>query len=415
MSASATGPRPAWRVSVSEAVPSGRNPLRRTFGIATEWSTYADLLYLLLGLPIGIASWTALVTLLAVGGGLAVTVVGIPLLLLTMYAWCFAADAERLLSNTLLDTRIRPLPFGSEHGTRWRWPRLKARLRNAHTWRALVFLLVVRFPLGIAGFAVLSSTALFALRLVFEPLAVALGLHEQVLGWTIDTGPEAVLAAGCGVLLLVPSLYVVRVTAWATGLVNTFFLQSPETSTPQPQGEALDRALTAAVRWPGTFARRAGDAARRERSLQVRIWAFHMALYGAVMAVLALIDAAFSNGQWWVVWPAWGWGIALALHTGYLLGGHLGGHALAFVVTNIGLFVIDVRFAESTWFFWPLVAWAIAVAAHAYAYFVFAPVEAEPRLEAFVTEPPLSAASRATGSRTLEGDPDNESPTPYGR
>ena len=110
-----------------------------------------------------------------------------------------------------------------------------------------------------------------------------------------------------------------------------------------------------------------------------------------------------------------GWGIALALHTGYLLGGHLAGHAFAFVVTNIGLFVIDVRFAESTWFFWPLVAWAIAVAAHAYAYFVFAPVEAEPRLEAFVTDPPLSAASRATGSRTLEGDPDNESPTPYGR
>jgi hypothetical protein len=118
----------------------------------------------------------------------------------------------------------------------------------------------------------------------------------------------------------------------------------------------------------------AGDA-RQERTIQMRIWGIHLALYSLVMVFLLFLNGVYTPDKWWVLWPAWGWGIALALHTGYLLRGHLGGHALAFAVTNIGFFVIDAQFAETTWFFWPLVAWAIALAAHAYVYFGFAPVQ----------------------------------------
>jgi hypothetical protein len=80
----------------------------RVFAVATRWTTYARIFYLFLSLPIALASWVAFVVLISVGGGLAVTVVGIPLLVLTMYLWCFDADLERLLSNTLLGTNIRP-------------------------------------------------------------------------------------------------------------------------------------------------------------------------------------------------------------------------------------------------------------------------------------------------------------------
>lgn len=365
---------------VGEPGPPRRNWKQRVFGVATEWTTYAALFYLLLSLPIAIASWTALVTLLAVGGGLAVTVIGIPLLVLTMYAWCFGADLERLFSNALLRTTIRPLPFGAEDGTRGAWPRLKARLRNRATWRALFYLLVVRLPLGVAGFAIVSSTVLYTLRLSLLPITTLMGAEEEILAWTVDTPSEAGLSAAIGLLLFVPALHVARWTGSAAAWVNTRCLQTPETAIPQPMGEALERAATAAVRWPGMFAR---TARMRERSLQLRVWGFHFGLYAAVMLVLLVIDATFTTGQWWVLWPAWGWGIAVALHTGYLLGGHLGGHALAWATTNLGLFVIDAQVAGSTWFFWPLVGWAIALAAHAYVYFGFAPVEAEPLLEAY--------------------------------
>ncbi|MEO8541280.1 MAG: sensor domain-containing protein, partial [bacterium] len=117
---------------------------RRFFGVATNWSTYAGIFYLLLSFPLALASWVVLVVLLGVGGGLAITVVGIPLLVVTMYGWCFYADLERLFSNTLLGTAIRPLPFGSAQERRGAWAALRGRLSNSYTWRSLAFLLLVR-------------------------------------------------------------------------------------------------------------------------------------------------------------------------------------------------------------------------------------------------------------------------------
>jgi hypothetical protein len=107
------------------------------------------------------------------------------------------------------------------------------------------------------------------------------------------------------------------------------------------------------------------------------------------MLLLLVINGLATPDTPWVLWPAWGWGIALALHTGYLTWGHLGGHLAGFAMTNAGLFIIDAKLAESTWFFWPLVAWAITLAVHAYLYFAYAPVEAEPLVE--YHEPPTAA------------------------
>ena len=107
------------------------------------------------------------------------------------------------------------------------------------------------------------------------------------------------------------------------------------------------------------------------------------------MHLISLLDWRDWTDTPWVLWPAWGWGIALALHTGYLTWGHLGGHVAAFAMTNAGLFTIDASLTETTWFYWPLVAWAITLAAHAYLYFAYAPVEAEPLVE--YHDPPTTA------------------------
>lgn len=49
--------------------------------------TWANILYLALSFPLGVAYFTVLVTVIATGGGMAVTLVGIPLLVGAMYAW----------------------------------------------------------------------------------------------------------------------------------------------------------------------------------------------------------------------------------------------------------------------------------------------------------------------------------------
>ena len=225
---------------------------RRFFGVLTEWGTYGSLLYLLIGFPIGLASWISLITMLSVGFGLAVTIVGVPILLLTLFGWCFYADLERLLSNTLLRTEIRPLPFGHERTERWVWPRLKLRLKNQYTWRSLVYLLVIRFPMGLSGLIVFGLTLGFVIQLLMTPLNVALQSDEDIiLGWTPDSPLDAALGLSLGVLLMVPALHAIRLTGWLSGQINVFFLQSPAAEGPQSWGEALDRATASAVAWPG--------------------------------------------------------------------------------------------------------------------------------------------------------------------
>jgi len=77
-------------------------PIRRYYGVLYRPQTYRNLLYLLLGLPLGIAYFVTLVTFISVSVGLAITLVGIPLLIATMYYWCIAAGVERVQCNVLL-------------------------------------------------------------------------------------------------------------------------------------------------------------------------------------------------------------------------------------------------------------------------------------------------------------------------
>lgn len=354
----------------------GGNWRRSVFGVATSWPTYARILYLLLSFPIVIGAWSALVVLVAAGAGMSITIVGVPALIATMYLWCSYVDLERLLSNLLLGTKIRPLPFQGERAERWLWPRIRARLRNRYTWRAFAYALVVRFATGVAGFVVVLATLAFALQFALVPLNLAFGADEnQVAGWKLDTWADAAIAVPIGLLLILPALHICDWAGRIAGRVNTLMLQS-DGSPGEPAVTALDRAATAAVVWPGLLGGVTSGA--RERSLQVRTWGAHAALYLAVVVGLVFINGMYSPDTWWVLWPAWGWGIAIALHTGYLLRGHLGAHAAAFLVTNTGLFIIDSAYADSTWFYWPLLAWAIALAAHAYVFYGFTRIEEPP-------------------------------------
>ena len=73
----------------------------------------------LLGLPLGIAYFTWLVTGFSVGLGLAITIVGIPILTLVLACVRPLLAAERAIANALLGARIPRRPRARAGGDGW--------------------------------------------------------------------------------------------------------------------------------------------------------------------------------------------------------------------------------------------------------------------------------------------------------
>jgi signal transduction histidine kinase len=114
--------------------------------------TYGRILYLLLALPLGVVWFTVLVTAISTGFGTAITLVGVPILIGTLWAWRWMAEAERKLHRRLTGVEI-PSPYRPDPvGGRW-WQRVAARVSDPATWKDLAFLLL-QLPAGIVSFTV---------------------------------------------------------------------------------------------------------------------------------------------------------------------------------------------------------------------------------------------------------------------
>jgi signal transduction histidine kinase len=163
--------------------------------------TYGRIAYLLVAGVFGIVEFVFLVTALSVGVGLAVTLIGIPILIGTVYAWGWLAGLERRTIRALTGTTIpdpyRPLPTGS-----W-WDRLRARLADPATWKDLAFLFL-QFPLGLAAFVVSVVVLSVGLQNLTLPLWYwALPEGDELIGVIeVDTLPEALAMAPLGALVL---------------------------------------------------------------------------------------------------------------------------------------------------------------------------------------------------------------------
>src|SRR5215468_10953172 len=67
-----------------------------------------DTVYVLIGFPLAIAAFTIIITGLSAGGGLLVTIIGLPVLVATLYAARGFAHLERARIRPIL--RRRPVP-----------------------------------------------------------------------------------------------------------------------------------------------------------------------------------------------------------------------------------------------------------------------------------------------------------------
>ncbi|HWB65564.1 MAG TPA: sensor domain-containing protein [Mycobacteriales bacterium] len=107
--------------------------------------TWAELLYCLVGLPLGVAGFVFAVTSLSVSLSLAITLIGFPLLAVALAVARGFGSAYRGLAGSLLGLEVaapRPRPTGV---------RIRARLTDRVAWRAMLFMLL-RFPVAIIDF-----------------------------------------------------------------------------------------------------------------------------------------------------------------------------------------------------------------------------------------------------------------------
>jgi signal transduction histidine kinase len=165
--------------------------------------TYTRIAYLLVAGVMGVVVFVFLVTALSLGVGLAVTLVGIPILIGSVYAWGWLAGLERQIIGALIGNVIpspyRPLPEGG-----W-WERLRARLADPATWKDLTFLFL-QFPFGLLSFIVASTVLSVGLGSLTQPLwywAIPDDADWDLLGLLEpDTLPEALALVPLGALVL---------------------------------------------------------------------------------------------------------------------------------------------------------------------------------------------------------------------
>ena len=135
-----------------------------------------------LALPLGVAYVTILAVGLSAGTGLAVILVGLVLLLATLFAVRAMAALERTLARNLLRITIHP-PIEGGIDITWR-QRIQLWLRDPVTWKSLVYLRS-KLPMGIVSFTALVVPRR---RLAADPPAPVLVLFTPVIffGWEID-------------------------------------------------------------------------------------------------------------------------------------------------------------------------------------------------------------------------------------
>jgi hypothetical protein len=193
-------------------------------GVVIEPQTYKNLLYLIVAFPLGLAYYVTLTVGLSLGIGLAVLLVGFPILFGTLLGVRAIASFERKVANALLGTQIRrpsDVPDGDgliETAT--------GHLQAASTWKGLGFVLV-KFWFGIISFVLVVSLLGTALELLLTPVAPGL-LEIQVGGIEIEslveTPTEMVIGVLVGIVMTIASLHVLNGLASVTERVAVSLL-----------------------------------------------------------------------------------------------------------------------------------------------------------------------------------------------
>lgn len=184
-----------------------------------------NLFYLLLSLPLGILYFVILITGFSLGAGLAITIIGIPLLVAMIFITYIMGDLDRKMTSLLLGVQIakpEARPSDKDGATAI----LVAQLKSLQFWKELGYLLL-KLPLGVISFTIAVTFVSLSLALIATPFIITYFPDAQVMLWNgmlIDTMQEAVVTSVTGLIVGAVSVVVVNGFAKVMGWISLWAL-----------------------------------------------------------------------------------------------------------------------------------------------------------------------------------------------
>ncbi|MEU3256050.1 sensor domain-containing protein [Streptomyces sp. NPDC006997] len=190
-------------------------PLRAPFE-ARHW---AELAYVLIGLPMGILLFTYAVTMVSLGAGLLVTFLGVPVLAAALAGCRGFGSVERGLARGLLGLEVAgPEPLRMRGSGAMAW--MGAVLRSGASWRHLLYA-VLRLPWSVFSFSVAVTFFSCGWTMLTYPVWFwvfpmyggqdGLQLYgDETHGFYLDNPFEITVTAGVGLLVTLATPWIVR-------------------------------------------------------------------------------------------------------------------------------------------------------------------------------------------------------------
>jgi hypothetical protein len=249
--------------AVSDVQVSGAQPRRSwvgsLFGVIARLQTWKNMAYLALAFPLGLFYFVFLVVGLALGIGLVIIWVGLPILAVVVLAWWAFAGFERLQAEYLLGVRTAGRLAPWEGVDSW-WQRVKRHLGDAGTWKDLSFLFV-KFPLGVVSFVIVTLVVGVPAALISAPLYYRYvdwttnGVYRHGINmgaWHVDTLPEALLLVPIGLVVLIAGLHLANVFAKFSGILAAALLDETGAASQPAQPATTPPQTPGALRQPST-------------------------------------------------------------------------------------------------------------------------------------------------------------------
>ena len=209
--------------------------LRAVFGPVLALRTYKHLLYFVVAFPIAMVYWIVFGFGIFFGLFLSIVLVGLPILLLTVLFVRVFVALERWLANALLSVSLTPADdVPAAEGT---VATIRAYIDAPSTWHGFGFL-SLKFFLGmvgiILGYALFQGLSMLS-TLVRRPHGIDFGeVNGEPVVWSVETLPEAGLAAVAGLVLVLLVVHLANGFGYAAARMATALLGS------QPTTDATD-------------------------------------------------------------------------------------------------------------------------------------------------------------------------------
>jgi len=191
-------------------------------------SAWRTNVYVLVSFPIGITTFTFFTTMIALGVGLLIVWIGIPILVATVISTRLLAGVERRRLGWLLGEKI-PSPYLPPHRDSL-FGRLQSSLGDSALWKDLLWLLIVLPVLGLAAFTVVVTVWGTAIGMALMPawywavgdVGVDFGL------FTIDTLYEAFAVVPAGLVVIAVAVPLTRACGYGLGALGRVLLAPSE-------------------------------------------------------------------------------------------------------------------------------------------------------------------------------------------